>query len=163
MNAKDVIRSALNMNDMVMAAYLGDLDESDFMRRPGPGCNHVAWQLGHLITAEANVLNGIRPGSAPPLPEGFAEKHSNKTTTSDNPADFYPRAVYMDLAQQLQQATRTLLDSLSDSDLDAPSPESLRSWLPRVGDCFVLIATHPLMHAGQLVPIRRATGKPVKI
>jgi hypothetical protein len=28
---------------------------------------------------------------------------------------------------------------------------------------FILIATHPMMHAGQFVPVRRALGKPVAI
>jgi hypothetical protein len=32
-----------------------------------------------------------------------------------------------------------------------------------VGDVFMLIGAHPMMHAGQFVVVRRAAGKPVVI
>jgi hypothetical protein len=34
---------------------------------------------------------------------------------------------------------------------------------PTMASMFILTATHPLMHAGQFVPVRRALGKPVVI
>ena len=39
--------------------------------------------------------------------------------------------------------------------LDAPSPESFREYFPTVGQMFTLIGTHPMMHAGQFVVVRR--------
>ena len=64
MNAKDAIRDTLSLSHMVLTKYLDDLTDADLMRRPGPGCNHIAWQLGHLISSECWLLNVIRPRSA---------------------------------------------------------------------------------------------------
>ena len=72
MNGKEAIRDTLNLSHFVLTKYLGDLSDADLLKRPGPGCNHVAWQLGHLIASESSLLNGIRAGAGPELPAGFA-------------------------------------------------------------------------------------------
>ena len=40
---------------------------------------------------------------------------------------------------------------------------ALRRRFPTVGSIFTLIATHPMMHAGQFVVVRRQLGKPIVI
>ena len=62
MNAKDAIRSSANLSSMVLKTYVSDLDDADLMRRPGDGCNHLAWQLGHLISSEVQLLENVAPG-----------------------------------------------------------------------------------------------------
>ena len=34
---------------------LGDFSDADMLARPAPSANHAAWQLGHLIAAEAGT------------------------------------------------------------------------------------------------------------
>ena len=53
------------------------------------------------------------------------------------------------------------LDAMADADLDKPSPENFQQFCPTMGDMFTLIATHPMMHAGQFVIVRRQLGKPI--
>jgi len=149
------------MSLMVFKGYLDDLTDADLMRRPGPGCNHLAWQIGHLIHSEVGMLNSIRAGSAPQLPEGFAEKHSNETKDVDDPAKFCTKQEYVDLLTKVREASKRVLAEMSDDDLEQPAPEQFRQWFPNVGAVYLLIANHPLMHAGQFVPVRRALGKPV--
>lgn len=163
MNAREVIRQTLQTSQFVLSKYLEDLSDADLLRRPGSGCNHLAWQLGHLIASACQLLEALRPGSGIKLPEGFAERHSPQTAGSDNAADFCSKQEYLTLLDQAQQATLALLDQLTDADLDQPSPERYRPMFPTVGSILILIATHPLMHAGQFVPVRRALGKPVVI
>lgn len=163
MNGPDAIRVALNMSSMVMGKYLDDLSDEDLMCRPGPGCNHIAWQLGHLIASESQLLEMIKPGAGVELPAGFAEMHSKVTIADNNPENFENKQTYLRLFKQVHEATLTLLNQTSDADLDQPGPENFRSMFPTAGHIFMLIATHGLMHAGQLVPIRRALGKPVVI
>jgi hypothetical protein len=55
------------------------------------------------------------------------------------------------------------LDELPAADLDRPSPEPFRKRFPTVGSMLTLIATHPMMHAGQFVVVRRQLGKPIVI
>jgi len=163
MHAKDVIRQTLHISHMVLTSYVNDLTDAELLRRPGPGCNPVAWQLGHLIASECGLMNSIRPGSAPELPAGFAERHGKAAAGSDDPAGFCTRQQYLELTEKVHAATLKLLDSYPESDFDLPAPEQFRSRFPTMGSIFVLIAVHPLMHAGQIVPVRRALGKPVVI
>ena len=163
MDAKSAIKEAFGLSNMVLNSYIGDLTDAELMKRPGKGCNHVAWQLGHLISSECGLLNGIRPGAAPALPEGFDQKHSKDNAGNDNAADFLTKQQYIDLAAKVHDAMIACLDAYPTEKLDDPSPEHFRSMFPTMGSMFLLIATHPMMHAGQFVPLRRELGKPVVI
>jgi len=161
MNTKDAIKHAYELSHMVMGGYISDFSDADLLNRPGEGCNHVAWQLGHLISSECNLLNMVAPGAAAELPEGFAEKHNKESCASDDPANFCSKAEYLELWGKVKAATYSALDSMSDEDLDKAGPEEMKDFCPTVGSMFLLIGTHPMMHAGQLVPIRRKLEKPV--
>ncbi|NOY43573.1 MAG: DinB family protein [Planctomycetes bacterium] len=163
MNANDAIQSAMDVSSMVLTSYLGDLSDADLMTRPCEGCNHLAWQLGHLIASECSLLEAICPGAAVSLPEGFAEKHSKETAGENDPSKFCTKEEYVDQLDRVRKASKAALEKVSETDLDQPSPEHLREMFPTVGVIFVLIATHGMMHAGQFVPVRRALGKPVVI
>ena len=75
MDGKGAIRSSANLCSMVIKAYIGDMEDADLMRRPADGCNHLAWQLGHLISSEVHLLESIAPGKSATLPDGFVEAH----------------------------------------------------------------------------------------
>ncbi len=160
-DAKDAIRSSANFSSMVLNSYISDLDDADLLRRPGDGCNHLAWQLGHLIASEVQLLESVAPGQSIELPEGFAEAHSKEQTGNDDPSAFQSKQTYQSLHERVRSATLAALDAYPASDLDNPAPESFRSFCPTMGDMFVLIATHPMMHAGQFAVVRRQLGKPI--
>ena len=163
MNAKDVIRQTMTMGSTVLDKYVSDLTDADLMRRPHAGCNHLAWQLGHLIASESQLVNMVAPGQGGELPAGFAEAHAKDQKDNDNPAAFRTKQEYLDLYQQVRTASLKALDALPEERLDEPGPEKMRSVFPTVASFFLLIGTHPLMHAGQFVPVRRELGKPVVI
>lgn len=163
MNAKDAIRASSDMSLMVIGKYIDDLSDADLMRRPGPGCNHLAWQLGHVINSNARLLEAICPGKGQKLPEGFAENHAKDMRDSDDPAKFCTKEQYVNLMQGMEKAVTAALAELPESRLDEPSPEPFRSRFPTVGRLFTLIANHMLMHAGQFVVVRRQLGKPIVI
>lgn len=161
MNAKDVIRSSASLSALVLKTYVSDLDDADLMRRPGEGCNHLAWQLGHLISSEVHLLNSIAPEQGTELPEGFADAHSKENCDNNDPAKFHGKSTYVELFDKVRAASLAALDGYAESDLDNPAPEDFRGFCPTMGDMFTLIATHPLMHAGQFVVVRRQLGKPI--
>jgi hypothetical protein len=163
MTAKDAILHTMGMSDRILNSYLGDLSDADLLIRPVEGQNHIAWQLGHLISSERWFVEALRPGSCPPLPEGFDAAHNRDATTSDDPARFLPKQKYVDLYQAQRAATRAVLDSLTDADLDAPGPERARQIAPTVGATFALMGEHVIMHSGQFVSVRRKLKKPVVI
>ena len=161
MNAKDAIRSSATLSAMVLKAYISDLDDADLMRRPGEGCNHLAWQLGHLIASEVQLLEILAPGQGAELPDGFAKAHSKESCDNDDPASFHGKQTYVELFDKVRAASLAALDRYADSDLDKPAPENFREFCPTRGDMFTLITTHPMMHAGQFVVVRRQLGKPI--
>jgi uncharacterized damage-inducible protein DinB len=162
MNAKDVIKHALNSNHHILTMYLGDLSDADLLVRPVPGANHIAWQLGHLINAEATFFLPAIPGaSAVPLPPGFAEQHSKDTASSDAPQKFRTKAEYLELFNKVRSATLAALEKLPEADLDKPLSGRLATIAPTVGALFLLGANHEMMHAGQFTVVRRKLGKPV--
>jgi uncharacterized damage-inducible protein DinB len=161
MNAKDAIRSSANLSSTVLKTYISDLDDADLMRRPGKGCNHLAWQLGHVISSEVQLLDQIAPGNTAKLPDGFANAHSKEACGNDDPASFHGKDTYVELFDNIRAASLAALDSYPQSDLDKPAPEDFREFCPTMGDMFTLIAMHPLMHAGQFVVVRRQLGKPI--
>ena len=163
MNTKDALKSTMDMSLFVLNTYLSDLSDADLLRRPGAGCNHLAWQLGHLISSEVDLLNGVCPGKGAELPAGFKEKHAKDKIGCDDASQFCTKQEYQDLLAKVHASTAAALDGLSDADLDQPSPEWIRKHFPTVGQMFTLIGTHPMMHAGQFVVVRRALGKPVLI
>lgn len=162
MHAKDVIFSNLDGSDLIIAMYLDGLEDADLLVRPVPGMNHIAWQLGHLIASERRFVEGIQPGSCPPLPEGFEEAHNKESAASDDPKRFRTKAEYQALWHAQREATKQVLATLSDEQLDAPS-QNMPPFVPTVGSVFNLAGTHALMHCGQFVGVRRLRNKPVAI
>ena len=101
MNAKDAVRATMNTADFMVESYLSDITPEEMLVRPAPSANHLAWQLGHLISAETRLVEVAAPGSMPALPEGFAERHTKDTAASDNPADFLSKDEYLQLAKSV--------------------------------------------------------------
>jgi hypothetical protein len=159
MKAKDALKGGIDGGGFVVEAYLADLTDADLLVRPATDCNHIAWQLGHIIAAEHQMIDGVNPGSMPKLPQGFAEKHNKETAKSDDPKDFLTKDEYLKVAKEQRTGTFAVLEKLSDEDLDKPGPEAMRSYCPTVGAIFTMQGTHWMMHAGQWAIIRRKLGK----
>jgi hypothetical protein len=163
MDGLQMLKQTMDMGLFVLKQYTSDLTDAELMQRPGPGCNHIAWQLGHLISAEVSLMNIIKPGSGAELPAGFAEKHTKETAGIDDPTKFCTKQEYLDLYDKVREVSWKGIESLTDEDLNKPGPERMRNVFPKVSNIVTLIGLHPMMHAGQVVPVRRKLGKPVII
>src|SRR5262249_13555501 len=96
MNAKDAIRYALQSTQHMLPMYLEDLSDADLLVRPVPNANHIAWQLGQMISAEVKLLATAIPGAKfPELPSGFAERYTKETSKDDNPKNFLTKKEYL--------------------------------------------------------------------
>lgn len=160
MDSRTAIKASIDMGKMISMAYLGDLTDEEMLKRPHPDCNHINWQVGHLIQSEHEMIEGCIPGCMPALPEGFAEKYTKETAASDDPAAFHTKAELMEFFQQQRDGTLAALDNLSDDELSKPAPESMRGYAPDWGTAFVMQDAHWVMHAGQWAVIRRQLGRP---
>lgn len=159
MDTRGAIVTGYKMADMVCQGYLADLTDAELMVRPVPGINHIAWQLGHLIAAENNMMSQVI-STMPALPAGFAEKHSKETAGSDKPGDFLSKTEYLKVAAEQRQGVLAALEKMSDGDFDKAAPESMQGYAPTLGDLYSLIGSHWMMHAGQWAVVRRKLGRP---
>lgn len=164
MTAKDAILQSLGAGEMITQRYLNDLDDGDLVLQPVEGMNPIAWHLGHLVSSERSMVEAIKPGSSPPLPEGFDAAHSKESSLANDHSGFLPtKAEYLELTRSQRAATKAVLEGLSEADLDAPSPERLRGMWPTIGAVFMLMGSHTLMHVGQYIAVRKKLHKPVAI
>jgi hypothetical protein len=161
MKTHDAIKVVLNSAQSVMRMTIEDLSDADLLVRAVPNANHYAWQLGHLIVSENQILNGIKQGSAPKLPDGFADCYTRNTAAKDDAASFHSKETYLKLYDEQRKAAIALLDQQSEEDLDKPSPEKMRNYAPTFGAAFILLGTHQFLHGGQVTPIRRKLNKPI--
>lgn len=159
MNARDAIKLNLDQATMICNMYLGDLTDKELLVRPVPGCNHIAWQLGHTIVAEHGLVESAYPGTMPKLPDGFAERYTKDTAKLDSASAFHSKAQYLELMQSQRAGTIAQLNKLTDADLDKPGPEKHKDYIKNIGDLFSLQGTHWMMHAGQWAVVRRKLGK----
>ena len=113
MTPQDAIRFSIESASQVATAYLGDLSDAELLHRPGPGCNHINWQVGHLIAAENRIISQAIPGSMPPLPPGFAEKYTPETAKLDNPSVFCTKAELLSVHEQQRAAVLAALAKTS--------------------------------------------------
>jgi hypothetical protein len=162
MNAKAAIKTTLTSTQQLLGWYLGDLSDADLLVRPVPAANHIAWQLGHVIIAEGRLLKEQIPAARfPELPAGFAEQHDKAMAAVEPPRGFATKATYVDLFTRTRAGTLAALESLEDAALDRPTQGQMAPFAPTLGDFFVLLSNHTLMHAGQFTVVRRKLGKPI--
>ena len=157
MTPQNAINAALASSQLVVDAYLADLTDEETLHRPGPGLNHIRWQLGHLIESEHRLLSQLFPDDMPELPASFAERYTRQTAAVDAPQKFDSLASLREQKQAQRDGTLAALRSCADEQLDALTGID---YAPTIADLFVMQGTHWLMHAGQWAIIRRQLGRP---
>lgn len=160
MTVKDLLRQNMQSSRDILLAYISDLSDADLLVRSVPQANHIAWQLGHLVVSERGMISSLGQRMQE-LPAGFEQAHTKETSKATDTSRFARKQQYVELLEQVRQATLSALQATPEADFDKPGPEQMRSYAPTVGSVFALLATHELMHAGQFVPVRRKLGKPV--
>jgi hypothetical protein len=140
---------------------IGDLTDADLIQRPVPAANNALWQLGHLIAAEASMVNGAADKTVIELPAGFAERFKKEAASVNDPAALSTKADLVALFAKVRGATADWAASLTPADLAKETPERIRSFAPTVGHLVHLLPVHVAMHIGQFQVLRRKLGKPV--
>ncbi len=158
--AKDVIRLNLSAADYMLKSYLKDLSDDELLVASVEGTNPIAWHIGHIISAERWLAETVKPGSCPPLPEGFDPAHSKETAAPNAFKKFATKDDYLKTWDAQRAATLALIDALPDDQLDAPSGIE---FAPTFAAALNAISGHALGHIGQFVSVRRKLEKPILI
>lgn len=161
MTGVKTIQTALEATQFLFTAPLGDLSDTDLLVRPVPGANHIAWQIGHIISAEIGLVSSQIPESKfPDLPAGFKDAHAMDQAGADT-GKFLTKAEYVDLFNKVRAASIAATGNLTDADLDKPTSGKMAPMAPTLGAWLLLVSNHTLMHGSQFSVVRRKLGKPV--
>jgi len=160
MGPKDIIHKTLGISDFILQSYVKDLSDADLKLVPIDGMHPIALQLGHMINAERMFAEMVKPGLSPPLPAGFEEAHSPKNPPSD-PSKYLTKDGYLKLYEAQRTATKAVIDSVPDGELEDTRGGKLPQFAPTVADVLNMAAVHSLNHSGQFVAVRRLLKKPI--
>lgn len=123
------------------------------------GGGHTLWVLGHLAYIEALVIRGFMLAKPNPLAEW--EDLFDGTNTTGDLSQYPPFDQVLAKCREMREWTITILDSLSEADLDKVSanvPEGYEDTFGTYRLCLQYVADHWYMHRGQLADARRAAG-----
>jgi hypothetical protein len=151
----DIYAQSIGMLKM----HLADVTDAEMLARPCGAANHIAWQLGHMIATEIDLINAATPGALPPPPAEFRERHT-KVGAARNEG-FSSKAELLALFESTRLRTIAWVKSLRDADMARPMPEAVQGFAKTVGHLAVMIPVHDAMHCGQFQVVRRSLGKPV--
>jgi hypothetical protein len=125
---------------------------------PKGGC-HTLWVLGHLAYIEALVVRTFMLGGSNPLAEW--EHLFDGGDPSGELSEYPPFDQVLATCRDMREATVSLLETLSEDDLDRSSAKVPQGWEEDFGTyrlCLRYVADHWYMHRGHLADARRAAG-----
>ncbi len=145
--------------------YLDDLATEDWFWMPSEGVTHIAWQVAHLAFAQYALvmrrIRGERPEDEQVISADFIERFGRGSTPAagaeNNPTiEEILRTFDRVHAQAVEE-----LSQYSDEQLDVPSEPAHPAFTTHLG-AVGFASQHELLHAGQIVLLRRLMGKKPK-
>jgi len=165
MKTIDYIRMGLETSKVFTLGLIDDMKDAPLTQPTVNGGNHPLWILGHLTYAEANIVNHMILGNENPLIEWKEMFGSGRDPVAE--IDRYlPWDEVRQKFDEVRAQTISVLDGMSEEDLDGPNkncPPGREAFFGTVGQCFLIITMHPLMHHGQIADSRRVLGRPVLV
>ncbi len=157
MQSIDLIRDNVRRSrDRVLARVEEMREHCLVFPTPAGGC-HTLWTLGHLAYIEALVVHRFMLGERNPL-AGWEEVFDGAHISGDA-SQYPPFEQVLAKCREVREWTVTLLDSLSEDDLDKASarvPSGFEDTFGTYRLCLQYVADHWYMHRGHLADSRRA-------
>ena len=161
MHATQFIRQALEVSEANLVKLAEDMADAPLTFPTPRGGNHPLWVLGHLATTESQLTNVFMLGRDNPL-DRWMNILGPGTTPSADPSTYPSLHEVVRAFKETRAATLKALDSMTDSDLDKPTPGCPPDFAPIVGTfgrCLFAIIYHTSIHTGQVIDARRADGR----
>lgn len=162
MKATELLEMQMEFSKQSTMGLLADLADAPLTAPTADGGNHPLWVAGHLVYSEAGLVNYMALGKPNPLEDW--KPIFGRGTQPEYDAAHYPVTIPEILAKwdEVRQGTLEELDKLTEADLETPAanfaPERA-AMFGTVGRVFSAVATHPLMHRGQLADARLVLGR----
>jgi len=159
MQSIDLIRDNLTRSRDRVLAHVEEMRQHCVVfPTPNGGC-HTLWVLGHLAYIETLVIRSFMMGETNPL-AGW-ESIFDGADVSGEIDQYPPFDDVLAKCREVRASTLSLLDSLSEQDLDTRSatvPAGFEDTFGTYRHCLQYVADHWYMHRGNLADARRAAG-----
>ena len=159
MQSIELIRINLRRSREKALARIEEMRDHCLVPPTALGGGHTLWVLGHMAYIEGLVIRTFMLGEENPL-ASWEEPFDGDEVPQDADA-FPPFDEVLATCRDMRAGTLTLLDSLTEEDLDRPGAKSPPGWEEDFGTyrrCLQSVADHWYMHRGQLAAARRAAG-----
>lgn len=160
MEMKDTIKIALTASNRAVLSVIDEMsDAPTTFPTPNGGC-HPLWVLGHLAVVEG-MIPEILFGDENPVAE-WRQYFGQGSEPVGDAAAYPPFAEVREKYAQLRERNLTLLESLSEEDLNKPTtapPKGLEHEFATYGNSFMALALHQMMHRGHVTDAKRAAGR----
>jgi hypothetical protein len=159
MQSIDLIRDNLKKSMDRVLMRVDEMREHCVVFPTPKGGGHTLWVLGHLAYIEALIIREFMLAEPNPLAEW--EDLFDGTDTTGDLSQYPPFDEVLAKCREMREWTVTLLDSLSEDDLDKVSANAPKGYEETFGTyrlCLQAVADHWYMHRGQLADARRAAG-----
>jgi uncharacterized damage-inducible protein DinB len=142
---------------------LEDLEPASWFRRPAEGVTHIAWQVGHLATAEYFLalerVRGRRPEDAAVIDDAFVALFGRQSIPDPDPAKYPALETIRAVFDRVHEQTLRETPALDPAVLAEPLGRAHRVAKTK-GAALIWSAQHELIHAGQIGLLRRLLGRP---
>jgi hypothetical protein len=142
---------------------LDTVDAADWFRMPAEGVTHVAWQVGHLATAEYRLalerIRGRRAEDEQLIAEAFLRLFVRQSIAEADPSKYPSRQEIRAVFERVHAQTLRELPGVPQEALSEPLGTS-HAVAKTKGEALVWCGRHEMIHAGQIGLLRRLFGQP---
>lgn len=159
MKAIDAIRYAMHFAEKVTDRFSADMSE-DALVAALPNGNHTLWNVGHLAFIEGGLAH-ILSGDDNPV-EHWEPLFGMGSTPKSDPKAYPPFAEILETYRNLHRKNLMRLETIGEAGLDAAPkriPPGFENEMRTVGQTFLTIAMHNMIHVGQIIVARRVAGR----
>jgi len=166
MARNDFLAANLKRGRMYTNMILDEVRPEDWFRLPAPGTTHVAWQVGHMASAQYHLclkrLRGARPEDKDFLSDDFAALFG-RGSSPDPDQGKYPsveeiRRVFQSVYEHALEELAGVDDKLLDEVTEPPHPMFTTKF-----EAIHFCPQHEALHTGQISLLRRFFGQPPKV
>lgn len=160
MKAIDLIRWAMQTTEEGIVSLVSDMRNAPLTQPTSKGGNHPLWVMGHLAYFEGSIPHFIL-GEQNPL-EHWASLFGTGTQPTTDASTYPPFDEALQKFRELRAKNIKLLDRIGEAGLDqAPKiiPAGFEKAMKTVGQTFLLICLHEMVHYGQVTDARRVAGR----
>ena len=154
----------LNLARTYTLGVLSDIPEKDWFCMPVPGVTHIAWQVGHLASAQYHLtlqrIRGKQTEDRDLFPtDRFVELFGRTSTPIADSGKYPTPAQLRKTLEQISVQAGKELPPLTDEQLDEPAdPSKPHPVVTTKLSSLLWCSHHEFLHAGQIGLLRRMLG-----